>query len=288
MKEWNSLIKNCDTESAFQISLSSLMDSLASYPQVVEYLNKNIIPLKEKFASPWTNKIKHFGNLATSRVEGQHRVIKSYLSGSTGDLLTAVESIQLSVCNQAREYKTQLEQAKIRKCHRFDQFFDHVVNKVSEHALDMVLKQIKLPHPLPCCKNVFSTIYELPCAHTCDLRKRNGIKIEVSDFSSQWHLFGTVTTQSTDDLLQIEFNRIAEIAKYGENTAVTVLNSLASVAHYRSINEPIVHQGRGRPVGSISNLNSTRRDPSLFEHIEGAKGRRRCLKCKGKGHNSRT
>ena len=87
---------------------------------------------------------------------------------------------------------------------------------------------------------------------------------------------------------RIEFNRIAEIAKHGENTAVTVLNSLASVAHYRSINEPIVHQGRGRPVGSISNLNSTRRDPSLFEHIEGAKGRRRCLKCKGIGHNSRT
>jgi hypothetical protein len=88
--------------------------------------------------------------------------------------------------------------------------------------------------------------------------------------------------------LQIEFYRIAEIAKSGENTAVTALNSLASVAHYSSKNDPIMHQGHGRLVGSTSNLNSTRRDPSLFEHIEGAKGRRRCLKCKDIGHNSRT
>jgi hypothetical protein len=115
MIQWNPLISNCDTERAFAIPLSSLLDSLTSYPQLVKYLNKNIIPLKENFASPWTNKIKHFGKLATSRVKGQHRVIKSYLSGSTGDLLTAVESIQLSICNQAREYKTQLEQAKNKK-----------------------------------------------------------------------------------------------------------------------------------------------------------------------------
>jgi hypothetical protein len=66
------------------------------------------------------------------------------------------------------------------------------------------------------------------------LKGKNGIKIEVSDFSSQWYLFGTVATQSAVDLLQIEFNRIAEIAKSGENTAVTALNSLASVQRHRS------------------------------------------------------
>ena len=43
---------------------------------------------------------------------------------------------------------------------------------------------------------------------------------------------------------------------------------------------------KGHPRGALNQ--STRRDPSGFEHLEGAKGRRRCSHCGGIGHNART
>jgi len=58
--------------------------------------------------------------------------------------------------------------------------------------------------------------------------------------------------------------------------------------------EPLVQRTRGRPVGANAQhapANSTRRDPSAFEHVEAQVGdnraRNRCSRCMQRGHNAR-
>ena len=60
------------------------------------------------------------------------------------------------------------------------------------------------------------------------------------------------------------------------------------VAQFAEVRNPIVEQGRGRPMGASNN--STCRDPSGFELVENVDTGRCCGHCvvRGKGHNSKT
>ncbi len=48
----------------------------------VRYLKNTWLPWKERFASPWTNQIRHYGTVVTSRVESAHAALKPYLEVS--------------------------------------------------------------------------------------------------------------------------------------------------------------------------------------------------------------
>ena len=48
---------------------------------------------RQKFVKCYTNTIRHYENVVTSRVEGGHTVLKSKLGISTGDLPTMVTNI---------------------------------------------------------------------------------------------------------------------------------------------------------------------------------------------------
>jgi hypothetical protein len=56
----------------------------------VSYIKETWLLLyKEKLISAWVDQQAHFGNTATSRVEGIHALLKSYLRRSTFDLFEA-------------------------------------------------------------------------------------------------------------------------------------------------------------------------------------------------------
>ena len=64
------------------------------HEEEVEYLREGWLDdYKERFCKPWTNEVTHFNTLTTSRVEGGHRVLKSVLKFSTGDLMTVVDRL---------------------------------------------------------------------------------------------------------------------------------------------------------------------------------------------------
>ena len=64
--------------------------------------------------------------------------------------------------------------------------------------------------------------------------------------------------------------------------------TLPPVGLFAEVKNPIVFQGRGRPMGASNN--STHRDPSGFDMVENADTRHRCGLCivRGKGHKSKT
>jgi len=80
--------------------------------------------------------------------------------------------------------------------------------------------------------------------------------------------------------------RICYLATLGGNTANALLQELYGIGSSSNIFDPNIPCTKGRPRGALNQ--STRRDPSGFEHLEGAKGRRRCSNCGGIGHNACT
>jgi hypothetical protein len=79
-----------------------------------KYLERTWLLLKEHFCYAWTDNCIHFGQGATSRVEGSHNALKRALKVSTGDLKHVVDTIELLVIKQVDEYKYQLNALKIR------------------------------------------------------------------------------------------------------------------------------------------------------------------------------
>jgi hypothetical protein len=65
------------------------------YLQEVGYIKTYWLePYKERIVKAWVDKHLHFSNIATSRVEGIHRLIKLYLGTSRFDLFDAWQAIK--------------------------------------------------------------------------------------------------------------------------------------------------------------------------------------------------
>ena len=106
----------------------------------------------------------------------------------------------------------------------------------------------------------------------------------MDDFDRQWWLQVDISEESLP--IESEFMRIRDLATLGGNTANALLHELRSIGSSNNIFDPNIPRTKERPRGALNQ--GTRRDPSGFEHVEGAEGRRRCSHCGGIGHNART
>jgi hypothetical protein len=137
-------------------------------------------------------RLAYFGNTATSRVEGIHALLKSYLKRSTFDLFEAWKAIRLALLNQLSELQsTQAKQQTRTPLELSGALYGAVRGWVSHEALRMVEEQRKLlarrdPPPSPICTGTFSRVYGLPCLHVLDARQ--GEPLLLDHFHSHWHL----------------------------------------------------------------------------------------------------
>ena len=69
---------------------------------------------KEKLVAVWVNQQAHFGNTATSRVEGIHALFKLYLRQSTFNLFEMWKAIQLALNNQLFELQSNQANQQLR------------------------------------------------------------------------------------------------------------------------------------------------------------------------------
>ena len=79
---------------------------------------------------------------------------------------------------------------------------------------------------------------------------------------------------------------ICDLATLGGNTVNALLQELHGIGSTSNIFDLNIPRTKGHPIGELNQ--STRKDPSGFELLEGAKGRRRCSNCGGIGHNAHT
>ncbi|RYP34898.1 hypothetical protein DL768_011032 [Monosporascus sp. mg162] len=111
---WHSII-NSPIEEAYAKSLAEFQEKYVSEYLEVGYIkNTWLIPFEEKLVRTWVDRSPHFGNTATSRVEGIHALLKSYPKRPTFDLFEAWKAIQLALLNQLSELKSNLAKQQIR------------------------------------------------------------------------------------------------------------------------------------------------------------------------------
>jgi hypothetical protein len=91
-------------------------------------------------------------------------------------------------------------------------------------------------------------------------------KLDITHFAPQWLLNETILTEPVNQL-EAEIARIQQIATLGDNSAAAIALQLEPIGDFSGALNPLDGSHRGRPVGATNN--STRRDPSGFEHIEG-------------------
>lgn len=113
---WWNVIESA-TEEDFEFRWNTLREDYFDQRHVITYLQTTWLPHKEKLVRAWTDKLTHFGNIATSRVEGAHAVLKKMLQVSTGDLKAVCDRTALVLETQQREYQAKLETDKIKVYH---------------------------------------------------------------------------------------------------------------------------------------------------------------------------
>ena len=158
----------------------------------VAYIKETwLLPYKEKLVTAWVDQKAHFGNTATSRVEGIHALLKSYLRRWTFDLFEAWKAIRLALNHQLSELRSNQAKQQIRTPLQLDKaIYRNVQGWVSHQALRKVEEQRqlkwKVPPPSPTCTGTFTRVYGLPCVHILTARQDEPLLLE--DFHSHWRL----------------------------------------------------------------------------------------------------
>ena len=70
---------------------------------------RHIAPKNRRFVSLWTKKYMHFGNYASSRVEGTYAKLKRYSQVLIEEVCQMKDKICLAIENEFQEIKTQHE-----------------------------------------------------------------------------------------------------------------------------------------------------------------------------------
>lgn len=87
MEDWNGIVFE-KSEFNFWEKWLKLNKNYQSDEKTLDYISEYWIPHKEKFVSAFTAKYFHIGTVTSSRVEGNHSIIKQYLGTSRLDLFS--------------------------------------------------------------------------------------------------------------------------------------------------------------------------------------------------------
>jgi hypothetical protein len=205
------------------------------------------------FVHAYTDRFLHFGNRATSRVEGAHSLLKLYLKVSTGDLKMVLENIDLLLANMHKKHEAALAIDRDRISSRLQiPLFAEIVGKVTPKALLKILYQLELldrPQGPGICYHSMSTSMGLPCHHQLQQILQSKGVVRLQDIHPHWYLNRDIS--GTSDGIGL-----------GD----------------RLVRDPlVVVRNRGRPKGSPNKrqpASSTRRDPSRFEREDMAQAER--------------
>lgn len=167
--KWNELVAS-STEEVYNTRLQDFKKYyIPKHVEQVGYiLEQWLEPYKERFVKAWVNQHLHFDNYVTSRVEGIHNMIKTYMKTSQLDLFQAWRSIKLVLLNQLTELEANQAKQQIRTPLELSgSLYGHICGWVSHEGLRKVEAQRKrLLNDLPHCTGVFTMSLGLPCAHT--------------------------------------------------------------------------------------------------------------------------
>jgi hypothetical protein len=141
----------------------------------------------------WVDQHLHFGHRVSSRVEGAHSTLKSYLQVLTGDLKTVYDKISLLLISRFTEFDAAIDHNKLRIPHTArDPLYAPLVGRISSFALGKLWDQrhcLVTSTSLPPCTGLFRNTMGMPCAHEIQQRLSQHLTLQLEDIHSHWFLY---------------------------------------------------------------------------------------------------
>jgi hypothetical protein len=173
------------------------------YQQFIEYLRNTWLSRKEQFCKAWICRIRHYGVVTTSALEGLHASIKRWLHTSQNNLDALVRAITLAAQGQDNKIRTELATNGVNITSTLRSSIIKILPPsihqfVSKKALQLIAKEYYKAvakqgndlASLPSCTGSFTQIYGLPCAHQMRqfLHVAKDWKIEPQSISDHWYI----------------------------------------------------------------------------------------------------
>ena len=151
MSEWNSIVYSGTTDTFRQLVDRFASVYSASHSAAWNYIKTTWMPHQEKFVASFINQFPHFGSSSTSRVEGSHHVIKSYVRLGKLDLLVVFKRLGLMLSNQKMVLNAEIERQKLIRAHHLDHgIFKDLHYRVLQFALDKIHEQFQFVSDQQC------------------------------------------------------------------------------------------------------------------------------------------
>ncbi|XP_058216724.1 PKS-NRPS hybrid synthetase cheA-like [Rhododendron vialii] len=269
----------------YEERLCVLKRNFEMVPAALEYVEKNwLVPYKERFVGAWTNKVMHFGNLTSNRAESSHSKLKNHLENSQCNFDTIWEKIHRLMLLQVTEVKASFEKSLNSVQHDFrTTLFDRLRGVVSLNAMTLVLAashQVEwFVESKRQCECSLRHTHGLPCAHEIAPYKMANIPLPIELIYDHWKRLSLLAPQnegSMEETLLAHFdcfyNKFLNEDQF--DVKLNYVKKTQELAHPKTSTflEPKVNaQPRGRKSTKEKNVakeqNSTRRDPSEFEHV---------------------
>ncbi|XP_074293835.1 uncharacterized protein LOC141621006 [Silene latifolia] len=261
------IAREAETEEKFNVAWGKLAREWAG---VAAYIERQWFPHLEKWVKYRTNKISHFGNTSTSRVESAHANLKRWLNSAK----LAVDSIWIRFHSlmetQHVEIRHLLELSRTKRLTGIQRLFSRLSYKISKNAIIELREEFERGAKMTedalmiDCDCVKATTLGLLCACSLHRIARNGSRVPVDVLHAFWRKLEYDGSEAMptcdDDRLEELFD---EIRNADPSMRSSMFDALYSQIHPQEedVNEPRVNENpRGRPS------RGTRRDPSAVEH----------------------
>lgn len=291
LKRWNRVVY-ATTFDKFKERWASFKDQYADpiFIPLIDYIQAEWIDdCPENFLHYHTAEYLHLNEIATSRTESAHWLLKQEIQVSTSDLLVILQGFGRVVNMQFAKIKLEIENDEIRNPTYPEKLYKPLYKHVSTRAIKHThaLRTIYLPPaedkptiPPVCTCNSKETA-GFPCIHLIKQYLDEGKGLEPDLFHPHWHLRG-VNTEPIDRRLLVQDphpvrrrgrprgarNFISQQGNTGVSTPVTrPASTQQSTQFIQSSPDPLTQYKR-----------SVHRDPSSFEYTlaqEGSRGRGR-------------
>ncbi|CAI0392537.1 unnamed protein product, partial [Linum tenue] len=238
--------------------------------KLIEYLDRECLEHKEKWACAYTNNIFHIGNTSTNRVESAHSTLKAWLNTSTGGVDTLFLSWHASIGGQVIEIRKELETCRTKTFKgAYGPPYGVIRGSVSLYALElMFVEGKKTPSECDC---VIGRTHGLPCSCRINSFKGAGDHFQITHLAPFWstldyanpHDARRFEDNDANDL-QIFHDLVAEVCRRGPSAVRAAKVALMSQLYpeEEGLREPRVStKAKGRPP-----KRENARDPSWHEH----------------------
>ena len=168
------------------------------FSELLAYIEREWLADGRYFLRCYTNRLFHLGEIATSRCESAHWLLKRDLRSSQMNLLHVFQSFEITVKRQHTQIYQKAEEQRIRAPARFKAtpLLTRVVRRISWYAISSIQELIDRHLPPGPEKDPFSKTcigcfkaFGYPCIHLIQQALAADRPLEMSDFHLQWHLY---------------------------------------------------------------------------------------------------